>query len=106
MNEIPELSRLLVRTRAHQQCERCRCPAPNGHWHHRRSRRVQDEHTHCPCNGVLLCPACHRWAHGFPGEAREKGFLVSQFHRAPSEVPVTTPWGRRTHTCTGGFTFT
>ena len=32
--------------------------------------RRQRPHTHCACNGVLLCRADHQWAYANPDEAR------------------------------------
>lgn len=105
MSRIPDTARTLVRSRAHHRCERCGAPAPNGQWHHRRSRRVVDDHTHCPCNGVWLCGTCHRWAHANPTAARPTGFIVSQWVTIPRMVPVITSWGIRTHECEGTFAF-
>lgn len=106
MTRIPDRARTLVRVRARHRCERCGVAAPNGHWHHRRSRRVVDEHQHCPCNGVWLCDTCHRDVHDHPVESRTKGWIVSAWVAEPGYVPVPSHWGARTHTCDGGFTFT
>lgn len=96
MSAIPTKSRDLVRARAHHRCERCLCPAPNGQWHHRRSRRVVNEHTHCPCNGVWLCRTCHQWVHAHPTEAKKEGWIVSQWVIRPGQVPyirrIGTAW--------------
>lgn len=105
---IPQRSRDLVRARAHGRCERCGIPAPigNGQWHHRRSRRVVDEHRHHPCNGVWLCAGCHRQVHRQPEEeskAKAEGFVLSQWVANPGDLPVTTPWGVRTNDCDGGY---
>lgn len=105
MSNIPEKSRTLVRTRARHRCERCRASAVNGHWHHRRSRRVKDQHTHCPCNGVWLCGPCHIDVHAHPAMAREGGWVLSQWVEEPGTVPIA---GRTTPIrlgCLGGFTF-
>lgn len=77
----------------------------NGHWHHRRSRSVVDEHQHCPCNGVWLCSTCHSWAHAHPFEARTTGFIVSR-HAQPSEHEVQTFLGTLHLKCDGLFKFT
>lgn len=98
---IPQRSRDLVKARDRFRCVRCLVPAPNGHWHHRRTRLVRDEHQHCPCNGVWLCPACHAWVHQHPAEAREAGLIVYRSVSEPATVPVTTPLGLRVHDCGG-----
>lgn len=58
-------------------------------YHHRRSRSVRDEHTHCTCNGVTLCTTCHEWVHAHPFEAKTVGLIVSR-HKEPSRVPMDT----------------
>jgi hypothetical protein len=100
--QIPEAARTIVRHRAHGRCERCGSPAPNGEWHHRRSRSVRDEHRHCPCNGLWLCQADHQWVHAHPFEARQTGFIVSRFTPEPGSIALTSPWGIRLHDCQGG----
>jgi len=102
-NQIPESSRTAVKVRDHWRCLRCGCPAPHGQWHHRRSRSVVDDHRHCTCNGIWLCPTCHRWVHAYPTEAMGGGFIVSRWEKQPGTVPVTTPFGERTNDCQGGF---
>jgi hypothetical protein len=102
MSKIPDESRVLVGTRDGNRCQRCGVPcAP--HWHHRRSRSVHDDHTHCSCNGVLLCPECHGWVHAHPQMARETGFIVSRSASFPGLIPYKSPWGMLTPNCTGGF---
>lgn len=88
---IPNASRIIVRGRDLHRCCRCLAPVPAGagHWHHRRSRSVRDEHQHAPCNGVWLCATCHTWVHGHPFEARRVGFIVSRYS-IPCETPVFT----------------
>lgn len=103
MSTIPIHARLLVTERARQRCERC--GGRGGHWHHRRGRAVVDEHTHCPCNGVLLCKTCHDWAHAEPLGAMETGFVVSRYQSQPGLVQVKTPWGIRYHDCVGGMRY-
>ena len=75
-NPIPALARARTRTRAGDLCERCSCPGSE--IHHRRGRAVLDAHTHCGCNLVLLCNACHRWAHAHPFEAKAEGFIIGR----------------------------
>lgn len=90
MSTIPTLSRALVKSREMASCARCGVGVgKGGHWHHRRSRSVRDEHQHCPCNGILLCTACHQWAHANPFEARAVGIIVSRY-AMPAESPVWT----------------
>lgn len=98
-NPIPTLSRDLVSLRDGSRC--VRCGGHGYHWHHRRSRRVIDEHTHCPCNGVLLCSADHRWAHAHPTAATGEGLIVSSYVTRPSSVVVTTVYGTAHLTCDG-----
>ena len=85
MTVIPLASRQSVRERTGGRC--LRCGGNGAHWHHRRSRRVVDEHTHCACNGVWLCARCHSWAHHHPTKAKAEGYIVPpQFF--PYLVPV------------------
>jgi len=102
---IPPKARAQVKQRSHFRCERCGVPAPNGQWHHRRSRRVRDRHQHCPCNGVWLCGTCHRQVHGGKDaqRIRDEGWIVSQFCKQPGVIPVTTKWGVRWHKCDGDY---
>lgn len=100
MSAIPTASRLLVVERDLHRCCRCKMPTA-GHFHHRRSRSEIDDHTHCPCNGVYLCPTCHTWAHSHPTEAMKAGFIVSRYVQFPGSIPVVTPWGTRLHDCDG-----
>jgi len=81
-----------------------RCGLKGGEWHHRRSRSVRDEHTHCPCNGVLLCSTCHRWCHTNPFQARAGGFVVSRY-ATPHDEPVHAVYGLVRLDHDGGFTF-
>jgi hypothetical protein len=86
-----------------QRDGRCvRCGASGSvQWHHRRSRRVIDDHVHCACNGILLCPTCHATVHGTPADAKQRGLIVSSFIDEPSSIPVKTYRGWETHDCTG-----
>lgn len=87
---IPDKARELVRERDHGQCVRCGCPAED--WHHRRSRRRKDEHTHCPCNGILLCgkgnlDGCHGYVHARALVVRPEGLIIRAAVDFPSRVP-------------------
>lgn len=84
---IPEQARVVVTARDYAACVRCRAVPHLPHWHHRRSRSVRDEHTHCPCNGILLCGTCHQWVHRHPFEARTSGWIVSRY-ATPSDEPM------------------
>ena len=103
---IPAASRTAVRVRARHRCERCGVPSPNGHWHHRRSRRVRERHRHCPCNGVWLCATSHQQVHGGQKgvNARDNGFVVTQWAKQPGMIPVNTYLGKMFLDCDGGFT--
>lgn len=96
---IPPESREAVFTREHGLC--ARCFMPGSEWHHRRSRRVRGEHRHCPCNGVLLCHHCHRWAHRGPTEAGANGWIVSIYEDVPASVPQHRPDGWWLTLCDG-----
>lgn len=98
---IPEHSREQVKGREMGRCLRCGSPAPNGHWHHRRTRRRRNEHTHCACNGVWLCPGCHRWVHDHPFEAKAAGFIVSRYADEPGLFPIEAFFGPTLSTCDG-----
>lgn len=68
---------------------RClRCGGAGTDFHHRRSRRVRDEHTHHPCNGIWLCRTCHSWVHRHPALAQDKGWIVSQWVAEPGTKKV------------------
>jgi 5-methylcytosine-specific restriction enzyme A len=95
MSKIPKEARWLVHRRQRGLC--FRCMMPGAEWHHRRGRSVVDDHTHCPCNGVLLCATCHRWVHLHPTRAEEAGLIVS---RACKE-----PWDRALHGFDGWWGF-
>lgn len=105
---IPGVSRALVRGRDRHHCIRCGMRGVD--WHHRRTRSVRDEHTHCPCNGITLCGpgnnhGCHGWAHSNPAEAAEIGLIVSRHSLVlPREVPVQhIEHGLVLLNCDGGF---
>ena len=102
---IPDTARTAVKVRDHFRCARCLAPAPNGHWHHRRSRSVIDRHQHCACNGVWLCGLCHLWVHENPVKARATGFIVSKFETEPFRIPIENPLGVRFQDCSGKATY-
>lgn len=92
-NPIPPWRREQVETRQHGLC--LRCGGRGSEWHHRRGRRVLDKHTHCSCNGVLLCRTCHSWVHGHPLLAMTSGWIVSRYILEPMTIPVIVdnhPW--------------
>lgn len=92
-NEIPSASRVAVRERSRGRCERC--GGPGAQWHHRRSRSVRGEHRHCPCNGLWLCPTCHRYAHANPHAAIEEGLIVPRYATEPGGWSFQHYQGRR-----------
>lgn len=97
-NEPTRATCRLVDERAGECCERCGKHAEGGSRHHRRSKRVRDEHTHSPSNLVLLCGSgssddCHLWVHTHRVEAELAGFWLSQFVTNPAEHPVTVATG-------------
>lgn len=90
-NEIPQESRRLVRVRDCDTCVRClKFLGGTGHWHHRRTRSIRDEHRHCPCVGVLLCSSCHSEVHAQPKASRENGWIVSRYETEPATIPFRT----------------
>lgn len=86
MSAIPTKSRELVHERDDNRCVRCGTKPQVRNWHHRRGRSVPDDHQHAPCNGVTLCPTCHKWVHEHPFEARKEGWIVAR-HLIPCEEP-------------------
>ena len=84
-NQIPTKRREQVKQRELGRCALCQLAGAQ--WHHRRSRRVRGPHRHCACNGVWLCPTCHRWAHSAVSEATAWGFVLSQFETEMFLVP-------------------
>lgn len=101
---IPTLSRVRVRERDKERCFRCGSPTKAGQWHHRRSRGVIAPHRHCPCNGVWLCPTCHRQVHANPEESRLEGLIVSRNEENPCNVPVLSWYGVLLLDCGGHVT--
>jgi 5-methylcytosine-specific restriction protein A len=83
--QIPTQQRKRVKQRDGGRCARCQMVGAQ--WHHRRSRRVRDAHRHCACNGVWLCPTCHKWAHSEVFEATAWGFVLSQFETEMYLIP-------------------
>jgi hypothetical protein len=106
-NVIPPHRREQVRKREMGRC--LRCGGPGANWHHRRSRSVRDEHTHCACNGVWLCGSgtegCHGWAHSHPFEAKAAGLIVSRYEATPGGVTVVSFFGPIRLGCDGRFTY-
>lgn len=98
-NPIPPESREAVEKRDGYRC--VRCAGKGSEWHHRRSRRVRDEYTHSPSNGVLLCSVCHRWAHANPVKAMRVGIILTQWEPDPESAPVRTWRGWMTMKCDG-----
>jgi hypothetical protein len=105
--QIPEWSRTKVKARDLNRCLRCGCPAGEGRgeWHHRRTRRVVDQHRHCPCNGAWLCFVCHAQVHAAPFEARAEGFIVSRHLSEPGLVPVIAHFGSIFLLCDGTYRY-
>jgi hypothetical protein len=101
-NPIPVPTLVAVDLREGGLCLRC--------WgggldhHHRRSRRVADEHQHCPCNVVLLCRHDHSWAHLATGEGRgiHEGLILSSHLASPLDAPVRVMGGWLRLLCDGG----
>lgn len=104
--QIPDINRILVRARELHLCARCSAPAMYGHWHHRRTRSVKDDHQHCPCNGILLCAACHQWVHAYPLGAKATGHIVSRYIAQPFTAPFRRGDGAWVQPdCLGGYEF-
>jgi 5-methylcytosine-specific restriction endonuclease McrA len=87
----PPRVRKLTGKRDGRQC--ARCPAVTAlHLHHRRGKGNGGDprpHTECTCNAILLCQACHAWAHGKGRlEAEAAGYIVSRFELFPGSVSV------------------
>lgn len=95
MSELPMVTRNLVVERDGGRC--IRCHGRGLEVHHRRSRSVHDEHTHCPCNLLTLCgmgnhTGCHGFAHSQPFKARPSGLLVRRSESDPGSVPLYLPF--------------
>lgn len=98
-NPIPTRSREMLAARDRGSCFRCGLHGTD--WHHRRSRRVRDDHTHCPCNGITLCRACHDAVHARPADARDLGLIVPRDTTEPGRVAVKGFMGWVTLRCDG-----
>ena len=98
---LSSAERAVVVDRERGLCARCGLPGTD--WHHRRSRGVRGPHTHCACNGVLLCRADHQWAHANPDEARQQGFIVRRTIEEPSVIPTLRPSGWFATDCDGAL---
>lgn len=59
---------------------------------------------HCPCNGLWLCPSCHRWAHANPYAAIDEGLIIPRYAQDPGGWSVQHYQGRRIWlACDGTF---
>jgi hypothetical protein len=93
---VSKLIRAKVLVRDHHRCLVCGMPGKD--LHHRRSRSVRDEHTHCPCNLITLCGpgnnhGDHGWVHSHPFEAKANGWIVSRYSDPTAEpVLVRSEW--------------
>lgn len=85
-NEIPTSKRQAVHKRDGRHCQRCGVGCMTGEIHHRRSRSVRDDHTHCLCNLVYLCNRCHRFLTEHPMDGYLTGWMVRRA-RAPFGTP-------------------
>ena len=103
MSEIPARARGLVLVRDRYLC--IRCGTRGSDVHHRRRRAVRDDHTHCPCNLILLCRNCHSWVHHEVWLARADGLIVSHVIAEPTTKLTATIAGPVRFDCDGGFEF-
>lgn len=91
-NPIPQETTDAILLRDKGRC--LRCGGVGSERSHRRSRRIRDEHTHCPCNVNLLCHTCHADFIGAQQiEARKSGLLLHSTVAVPAHVPVQTYMG-------------
>ena len=85
----PDLATVeLVRWRDRDTCRRC--PRAGEQIHHRKPRGMggtRDPRINCPSNLVLLCSADHLWVETHRAQARDEGWLVSQW-QDPARVPI------------------
>lgn len=82
-------TRTIIRLRAKDCCERC-TGWDGAEIHHRRPRGAggsKDQLTNIAANGVLLCPACHRFIERYRTKALREGWLVRQ-GQDPRDIPV------------------
>lgn len=99
---IPTKVRVAVDERDNRQC--ARCGAAGREIHHRMRRR---EGGHALSNTILLCGACHRWAHANVMAARAVGLIIPTWSQQPAtDIPVTTFYGTVTLDDEGGVTWT
>lgn len=82
----PKETKETIKQRSGNACEVC--GGPGYEMSHRRSRRVTDPHTHCPCNILLTCRTCHSRMHDNPTVAFRLGHHASQWKPVPSIIPV------------------
>jgi hypothetical protein len=95
-NTIPGRVCKQVDQRDGRQCVKCG-RGENLHRHHRRIKGQGGDprpHTDCACNLVLLCQACHYWAHVLDRPAAEAEGLI--LPRSTAE-----PWKRGVMVHTG-----
>lgn len=101
---IPTRARNLVKRRQMGFC--AMCGNAGSEWHHRRRRGVSAGHDpHCPCIGILLCPADHRLVHGNPNLAKEMGYIIQPSEREPWTVPFKSYSGWMVNDCDGNVAF-
>lgn len=92
-----DASKVLIRDRYCVVCSRA--VIDQGHIHHRKLRKQGggDEAS----NLIVIHPPCHRWVHGNPTTAYEKGYLVHSWDE-PEDVPVKFRDGRTAYLTTDG----
>jgi 5-methylcytosine-specific restriction endonuclease McrA len=99
---IPTKVRVAVDQRDNRQCLRC---GAAGREIHHRMRRREGGHALSVC--ILLCSACHRWAHANPVHARAGGFIIPTWSQQPAtDIPVAAFYGTVTLDDEGGVTWT
>lgn len=82
----PKETKETIKRRSGDACEVC--GGAGYEMSHRRSRRVTDPHTHCPCNILWTCRTCHSRMHDNPDGAYLMGHHASQWIPVPSTVPA------------------
>jgi hypothetical protein len=102
-NAIPTKSREAVKARDGDPCFRCGLMSTDVH--HRRSRRVRDEHTNCACNLIRACRACHSAIHRRPADSMALGLIVGRDVDAPTDQPVLGYAGWQVLNCDGTITY-
>ena len=87
-SDVPRKTRLAVLERDNYACRRCGRHAGNtANIHHRAGREGID--PNCLGNLVLLCHACHEWAHRNPQQAYDDGWMIHRLrHVITQSVPV------------------